>query len=293
MTDGTDFAEFEAAQNAAEAAPEEAPKPESAPADPDAPPVDPDAAPAPDDDPAPADVPPAKPKPTVQDRIDEITRARREAERDAEYWKGVAEGRIKPNQQNGHDRQPEAPKAAEAPNPDDYEFGATDERYLKAVIDHGISEGIKKGLDKVEERVAQDLHIQAEERAWEAKQDSARSKFDDYDDKVVNGADNWPCSREMAQAIRTSDVGGELAYHLASNPDEARRITALDPFSQIRELGRLEARLDAPATTDSPPVTTKAPKPAEVQARGAGGKFAPNAATENFEEFEAMANRKT
>lgn len=219
--------------------------------------------------------PAPKPKKTAQERIDEITRARREAEREAKYWRDVAEGRVKPEGQ-----QQEAPKA---PNPDDFDMGETDPAFIKAVIAFEV----KKGIDEGRQVLAQDLHMQAQERAWEAAQSVARSKFADYDAKVVDGASNWPCTPEMAQAIRTSDAGGEVAYHLASNPEEARRIAALDPFSQVRELGRIEARLESPPPAKVPAKTaTSAPKPPVNQARGASGQFSVAPDTDDFAAFE-------
>jgi hypothetical protein len=232
-----------------------------------------------------------KPKKDFQSRIDEVTRARREAEREAKYWRDVAEGKLQP-QQNGR-QQEEGPKE---PNPDDYPLGDMDQRYLTDLVDYRVEQGLARGLDKIESRVAQNMHSQAGERVWEAAQEAARSEFDDYDAVVwatdpVTGAMKWPCSEPLAAAIRESDAGAKAAYFLASHPEEARRIFALSPSSQIRELGRIEASLDSPRSR--PVSTTNAPKPPQAQARGAGGQFAPNAATQNFAEFEAMANRKT
>lgn len=252
------------------------------------PPADPPAEELPNEE-APAEVPneeetpPAeasKPKQSAQERIDELTRARREAEREAKYFKDLYEGRAKPN---GGPPPAEEPKA---PNPDDYDLGRSDERYIEDVISYRV----ERGLDKVRGSVAQDLHSQAAERAWEAKQDVARSEYADYDEKVTAGAHNWPCSPDMAEAIRTSDAGGKIAYHLASNPDEARRIVGLSPHAQIREIGKIEATLETAKPEGTK--TTNAPKPPTSQARGAGGTFAPNAATEDFAEFEALAKRK-
>lgn len=237
---------------------------------------------------------PAKKKQTAQERIDEVTRARREAEREAKYWRDVAEGRIKPAASGAEQR----PEEAKAPNPDDFDLGETDPAYIKAVIAHEV----KKGVDAAKQGMAQDLHVQAEERAWEARQDAARSDFADYD-QVVNstdaeGAPKWPCSMDMAAAIRTSDAGGYLAYHLASNPEEARRISALDPHSQVRELGKLEAKLEAARAPKADPeqpkpkTATSAPKPPENQARGAGGRFEVAPDTDDFAAFEAQYGSK-
>lgn len=241
---------------------------------------------------------PPKKKQTAQERIDELTRARREAEREAAHWRDVANGKAPKQPGNGHDKAPEEA----SPDPKDYDLGETDPLYIRDFIAHEV----KKGVDAAQRGMAQDLHIQAEERAWEARQDAARSDFADYDQVVSatdpeTGAPKWPCSQDMAAAIRTSDAGGYLAYHLASNPEEARRISALDPHSQVRELGKLEATLEAgrktaaqPPESDKPkPKTaTDAPKPPENQARGAGGRFEVAPDTDDFAAFEQTYGSK-
>lgn len=281
--DGTDFTAFEAANQ---------PDVDPAPAD------DPNK-PSPDDEGGgEAEVPeeegdpvaeqPAKKDKTAQGRFDELTRARREAEREAKYWRDVAMGKVTPEQNR------QAPEGPQPPNPDNYDLGDMDPRYQEALVDYKVDQKLSSaGLDKLDERVAQSLQRQAGERVWEARQDEARSKYDDYDQKVTVGAANgdWPCSPEMAEVIKTSDAGGDIAYHLASNPAEAQRIAQLSPLAQARELGRIEAGFSAPVKAQAK--TTNAPKPATAQARGAGGEFAPNSATTDFALFEAMAKQKT
>lgn len=220
-----------------------------------------------------------KPKKTAQDRIDELTRARREAEREAAHWRKIAQGEAP---------QPKEEPAAQAPDPDQYEYGEADPKYISALVAHET----KKGIDAARKEMAQDLHVQAQERVWETAQDAARSKYSDYDDLVTIGAaqGRWDCSPVMAQAIRSSDAGGEVAYHLASNPAEARRIASLDQISQVRELGKLEGRLAAPPAAPKPKTATDAPKPPENLARGAGGRFTVQPDTDDFAAFEAQFN---
>ena len=56
-----------------------------------------------------------------------------------------------------------------------------------------------------------------------------------------------------------ADNADDIAYHLGSHPKEAQRIAALSPLSQIREIGKLEAKLLAePAKPKAP---SKAPAP--------------------------------
>ena len=63
----------------------------------------------------------------------------------------------------------------------------------------------------------------------------------------------------MAEVIADSDIGPQLAYHLAENKDAAARIAAMSPVQAARELGKIEARLTA--AKDAPKPVSKAPPP--------------------------------
>ena len=64
----------------------------------------------------------------------------------------------------------------------------------------------------------------------------------------------------IADALLESDVPHMLMRHLSDHPDDLRRITALHPMLAMREIGRIEARLD---TASSGPV----PAPSVSQAK--------------------------
>jgi hypothetical protein len=49
----------------------------------------------------------------------------------------------------------------------------------------------------------------------------------------------------MAETIKSSDIGPDLAYWLGSNPKEADRISRLSPLLQAREIGKIEAKITA------------------------------------------------
>lgn len=124
---------------------------------------------------------------------------------------------------------------------------------------------------KVIEKLAEMEHKrqQAEmEAAFDERVEAARDKYDDFEQVVQNP--NLRITEEMAEVIRASDIGPDLAYHLGSNPKEAERISRLNPFLQAKEIGRLEAKLAA-----EPPrkKTSAAPAPiAPVTARGGSEK---------------------
>ncbi|WP_016744380.1 hypothetical protein [Rhizorhabdus wittichii] len=228
----------------------------------------------------------AKRRQTFQERMNEKTRLQKEAEREARYWRDVAEGKI------SRDGTPipsnDVGEQDGAPNPDDFEYGETDPKYLQALVDHRVS----KGIDAVTKNLAQQQADQAQARAWEAAQEAARAEFDDFDTvmtaKDEDGAVAWDCSPIMAQTIKSMPEGAKLAYQLASDPAESKRIAALPEPLQLIEAGRLMARIDATKTAPAKQTktATDAPEPPEALARGAGGRFTVAADTDDFEAFE-------
>jgi hypothetical protein len=63
----------------------------------------------------------------------------------------------------------------------------------------------------------------------------------------------------LTVAIMKAENGHDIAYHLGKNLKEAQRIAALDPVSQIFELGRIAAKLSA--EPEKPKMPSKAPAP--------------------------------
>lgn len=91
--------------------------------------------------------------------------------------------------------------------------------------------------------------------AWEDKVEAAEDKYDDWDSIVGKIEPNSP----FTAAIMEADNGPDIAHYLGKHPKEAQRIVALPPLSQIREIGKLEAKLlSAPA---KPKAASAAPAP--------------------------------
>jgi hypothetical protein len=76
----------------------------------------------------------------------------------------------------------------------------------------------------------------------------------------------------MAETIRGSDIGPDLAYYLGSNPQEAHRISQLPAYLQAKEIGKLELKLES-----NPPAkrTSSAPAPINpiTPTGGGGGRY--------------------
>jgi len=229
-----------------------------------------------DDAAAATDEPAPKPRRSVQERIDEAVKAQREAERDREYWREQALRNQAPQPKA------ETPSEDAEPDPSDYEHGELDVRFIR---DHATFHAKRTFR---EETAKQTAERERAERltAFENTTKAAAEKHTDFFEVVGRdyGKAAALCTSAMQEAILSSDVGGELAYHLATNPGEARRIAALDPISQVRMLGRLEGQLSAPAKTP-PKTATDAPAPTP-QVRGQGGRFTVPPDTDDFAAFE-------
>lgn len=95
----------------------------------------------------------------------------------------------------------------------------------------------------------------------------AKPRYRDFD-AVVNNP-SVLIAPHIADMVMESDLGADLAYALASQPDEAARISRMNPVAAAREIGRLEASIMRP----KPRFETNAPPPVKpVNARGAGAK---------------------
>lgn len=195
-----------------------------------------------------------KKKGGVAKRISELTTARRTAERDAAYWRGVAEGaRTVPVAQGT----PQADPDAQELDPNDFD---SDAEYLKAK-----SGQIERRLER---KFAARIHSGEETQTVaviKTSTEKARAKYTDFDVVAKNPA--VPITREMFEAAVGESLG-EVLYFLGKNPDVADRISHLPPVQQAKEIGKIEDRLSAAPAHKA----TNAPKP---PARVGGGGSSP------------------
>lgn len=220
-------------------------------------------------------------KPKVQKRIDELTHARRAAERERDYWRSQAESR-----------------QAAAPAPQPHEF-ADDAQYEAAVRRHEIKQAAREEIAETAKATAdrfdQDAR-QATAETYNQRVQEAAVRIPDFVD-VVGKAD-IQISDTLRDALMDSDHGPDIVYKLAKDPAMADRLSQMDERALYRELGRMEAgMLNAtfpPATVakaaQAAPAarTTSAPPP--VKPSGASG-AAPNTdpSTMTQAQFEAWA----
>jgi hypothetical protein len=173
-----------------------------------------------------------KKKHWAHERIDELTRQRREAERQAEFWKARATQSVDPSSL-------------------DYEEGIAERT-------------IQRTRQEQAETATATAALLAQE-AFSYREAEARDKFADYD--AVTRNPNVAITTDMASLIRDSEHGPEMAYHLGKNPAEAARIAALPAIRQAAELGKLEVALSAPKPARKVPAAPVQP----VSGIAAGG----------------------
>ena len=147
-------------------------------------------------------------------------------------------------------KQPKAPEGAPTLEQFDYD----PEKYAAAKADYAKAEAAKE----YEAKQKTEAGKQATQKLltdWEEKAERGADKYDDWQDIVGELKPNNP----FMHAIMEAENGEDVAHYLGKHPKEAERIAKLPPLSQVREVGKLEAKLLAkPAEPKTP---SKAPAP--------------------------------
>lgn len=159
-------------------------------------------------------------------------------ELEAEIGKRLARERRKFERMQQQNAQPEPLNIQSQLDPDQF---STTEEYLEALA-----------TEKAEAIVAHRDHSKSVNEIEEKYQNQVDESLDKYPDYVQVAHTHKYMTADMASAIKASDIAVDLAYHLGTHLDEAERIFKLPPMLQIKELGKLEAKLEA-----SPPETKK------------------------------------
>lgn len=189
----------------------------------------------------------------VQVRIDELTRNWREAERREAALMAMLQ-----RQQSPAKQEPVAeakPKAL--PRLEDFNYDEA--AYQAALFEHASAEAARKVREELKREESQRKQTERV-KSWKTREAEFKAKHYDYEE-VAHTA---PISDAMAEIIMDMELGPELAYYLGENTAEARAISEMSPTQAARALGRLEAKLEKPATPapqPKPVPVSKAPPP--------------------------------
>lgn len=154
------------------------------------------------------------------------------------------------------------PEDRDAPKLEDFDYDP--EKFQKATREYAR----KQASEEFEAARKNEGAQHAQNRLASSWEDTVRKGEEKYDDfaEVVGEikADN-----PISVAVMESDMGADVAYYLAKNPDEIDRLSELSPVSQVREIGKIEAKLIANATP-KPKTPSNAPAPITPVTTSAG-----------------------
>lgn len=247
------------------------------------------------------------PKKSAQERIRELTRRGKEAERERDAERAEKQALLdriaalergeRPAAEQAEDDSPPDPEATNADGTPKYRFGELDTAYVRDLAKYEARQLVREERARDEQRRQQQAAAaQAEEaeQAWADQLEAAAATIPDFVEKVFDGgkANAYALNRETFEMAQESDVGAQVLYHLATNPKEALALYKIDdPVERARSFGRLEARFQPgaqpPKTAEKPAKTPKADAPAP-QARGTNGQFSVPNDTTDFKKFEAQ-----
>lgn len=203
--------------------------------------------------------PAPKPKKNrFQERIDELTTARREAERREQALAAKLEALEAKFNQN--EKPTPAPQVKEdtGPQPTDtnddgsekYPLGEFDPNYIRDLTRHELSQQLKaqqEATAKDQERLkieAAQAQLQTE---WNEKITPAQERYPDFQEKGQQLVDSFSdldpaYSQYLANTLMEMEYGPDVLYYLASNPDEAQKIIKSGATKATIALGRIESK---------------------------------------------------
>lgn len=178
-----------------------------------------------------------------QKRIDRFNKKLAEREAEIEYWK----------------------KAALQQKPELAQPAQTQQNTGKPVLSD--FDNIEDFTEAVTEYKIQQRELQAKKQTTITTYKQRAIEFakqnPDYDD-ALEDTSHIPVQPEIHEVIIESEVGPQIAYHLAKNPAEIERLNALPAHRRLIELGKLEGALAAKKAPTNVPKATKAAPPVKA-----------------------------
>lgn len=258
-----------------------------------------------DDDPEAEEVeeeaPKAKKK-TAQERINEITAARREAERKADMLEGrLAE--MERQLSKGESKEDNTVVEEASPTPEDknedgtdkYDLGEFDPEYIRDLTRYTIkveTDAARVEQEKQNQQNSLNSEQQAIQEVWQDSVVVAEEKHEDFSESVAGLESTFSSLDQdyasyLANTIMQSDNGADVLYHLSKNTDLAQEIVDSGATKATLAIGRLSAQF---AETEKPAAptakVTKAKAPPIKRSRGSGSKKPFDAATDDLDAFE-------
>jgi hypothetical protein len=224
--------------------------------------------------------PKAKAKPhkrPIQERFDELTRQRYEAEARAK----VLEERLAKLEAKPAEEQPKAEVKAEAAaagfskTPSDFD---SYEEWVEAYTGWKVDQALT-ARDTAQREAQETARREAANREvfdrWLKTLDAAKAAHQDFDEIVEATTMKEPHFRALQQVLAETDSGGEVLYRIVSDPALIEQVHAQTTLTGLTRLvGRVEASIAKEPEKPVPPTTksaSKAPAPVKPVTGGSAG----------------------
>lgn len=226
---------------------------------------------------------------TPQYRFSEMSRRISEAEQTAAYWRGVAEGKIQPQQHQPQQQAPQpqqqAPSGGAEPDPALYPLGELDAQYIRDLArfearrEHAALQQQSAKQTEFEQRKAQFIN---------AFETTAASGFDEGVE-FLRFIGNTP---DLADAVVESGYAPVVAEYFAHNPDHWAQVARMPPTRRAVELDRIGSTVTARLQTQAQPAPRQQQAPATPPVQpsptlsGRGVAPTPDISRMSFSDFE-------
>ena len=196
----------------------------------------------------------------AEERIGTLTRKWREAEKEAAYYRGIAEGKPAPKEPETPVQ--DVPAATAKPQESDFEDYTS---YVEALTDWKTNEKIV-AFQREEAQKATDLRTQTNESEFDAKLTEGAERYEDFEEVARNPI--LPITPGIIEVLKDTEYPADIAYYLGKNIKECTMISRMPILQAARVVGRIEAEIKSKFVDGKPPgspaktrTVTEAPPP--------------------------------
>ena len=203
-----------------------------------------------------------KHNPKLEKRFSELTKhrdeARQEAERERQAREAV-EARLRDLEAKASPQKSDEPD----PKPNPAQFNDALE-YAEALAEWTTDRRMRERDQAELARKAQEEQSRMRQE-FQKRLDVAKQGMPDYEEMIASS--DVSVSQPVTDAIIESDVGPQVLYYLAENPDFTRALAEKSITAQLRAIGRLEAKFEkteAAKPSVKEPVAKRSNAPAPI-----------------------------
>ena len=232
------------------------------------------------------DAPEAEDKPKrrsrAEERINALTREKYEAQQQAEQ----AAQQLRQIQEALQQQQIQ--QSADLPMPTLADVDYDETRYQQAIQQWSTAKFNKVQEQQAEmQRQQQEQHLRSQQEAQiMSKFQEGVTRYPDFANKVGSMPSLQSVSQAAYAAMMESDASVDIAYYLASNPQEMYGLASKSPVQAIRAVAQIESKLSARPKQSAPPPPRP---PTQVSGITEAREKAPNEM--NAAEFIAWRNK--